>query len=73
MDVQLASQVEWATTQLKPKQTSPRLTTLLMQKITESLDTCTVDDLMYILQGFRQKSSREFFSLVRSKLMIRKE
>ena len=42
-------QLEWATNQLKPKQTTPRLGTLLMRVAQDNVDKCDATGLMHIM------------------------
>jgi hypothetical protein len=48
-------QLEWATTQLKPKYVTSRLNTVLLASILEKLPECTQEELNHIMQGFRGK------------------
>lgn len=66
-------QLEWATTHLKPKQVTARLNTMLMSHILESVDTCSAQELMHIMQGFRQKQNKGLYQKVRKALIDRKD
>jgi hypothetical protein len=61
MDLTQVCQLEWASTQLKPKQTTPRFNTLLMKAATDNVDKCDVTGLMHIMQGFRQKQNKGLY------------
>ena len=63
--------LEWATAQLRPKQTTQRFGTLLSEKIEQVLESRAVShhDLCVILQGTRHKKSRPMHNKIR-KLMI---
>jgi hypothetical protein len=66
------SQLEWATNQLKPKQTKPRLNTLLMKTALEKVDTASPEELMHIMQGFRNKENKGLYQAVRKTLVERR-
>jgi hypothetical protein len=55
------SQLEWASTQLKPKQTTPRFNTLLIKSALEKVDTASSAELMHIMQGFRNKENKGMY------------
>ena len=46
-------QFEWASTQLKPKRTSSRFNTMLMQRAYEAVERASALELSYMMQGFR--------------------
>lgn len=54
-------QLEWATRELKPKQTTARFNTMLMKPVLEAIDTASVEELMYIMQGFRRKRNKDLY------------
>lgn len=62
-------QLEWATTQLKPKQTQARFNTLLMQHVLEILPKATHEELLFIIQGFRNKQSKNLYQKVRKTIV----
>ena len=66
-------QLEWASSQLKPKQTQSRFNTLLMQQALDSVDKASVDELNYIMQGFRNKQNKGIYQKVRKTLVDRKK
>lgn len=51
-------QMQWASAQQKPKRTSARFNTLLMQKALEAVPRSSALDLSLIMQGFRNKASK---------------
>lgn len=53
MNITQVSQLEWATMELKPKNVTARLNTLLQKRANESIDSASVTELMDIMQGFR--------------------
>ena len=55
MSTKQICQLEWASMQQKPKMTTARFNTLLMKHALESTDKCNSQDLIHIMQGFRQK------------------
>jgi hypothetical protein len=61
LDVTQMCQLEWASTQLKPKRVSPRLNTLLIQTVLEKADTLSPEDLMDVMQGFRNKENKTLY------------
>lgn len=65
-------QLEWASVQLKPKQTTPRFNTLLIKHALEQVHNCNLDDLINILQGFRQKGNKDMYRQVRQTMINRK-
>ena len=65
-------QLQWASAQLKPKQMSARTSTLLTKQALEQIGTCSALDLCYIMQGFRQKSSKDDYYRVREAMVKRK-
>lgn len=66
------SQLEWASTQLKPKQTTPRFNTLLIKSALEKVDTASSAELMHIMQGFRNKENKGMYQTIRKTLVERK-
>lgn len=75
MNLTQISQLEWATMELKPKQVTSRLNTLLMKRAIEAIDSgsaATVSDVIDIIQGFRQKKSKDLYQRVRKALIARK-
>lgn len=62
-------QLEWATTQLKPKQVTSRINTMLLAAVLEKLHECNADELMHIMQGFRGKQNKNLYQKLR-KLLI---
>jgi hypothetical protein len=58
-------QLEWATMELKPKQVTPRLNTLLQKRAVETIEGATsASDLIDILQGFRQRKSKDLYQRI---------
>lgn len=48
--------------ELKPKQVTSRLNTLLIKRANEALDKSpTAEDVQDILQGFRQRKSKDMY------------
>lgn len=72
MNITQVSQLEWATMELKPKQVSARLNTLLQKRANESLEGASLDELMAIMQGFRQRKSKDLYQKMRKVLISRK-
>ena len=73
MNITQISQLEWATMELKPKQVTPRLNTLLMKRAIEAVDgAATASDLIDIIQGFRQRKSKDLYQRVRKALIAKK-
>jgi len=69
------SQLEWATMELKPKQVTSRLNTLLMKRAIEAIENgsaATPADVIDIIQGFRQRKSKDLYQRVRQSLVSRK-
>ncbi len=56
----------------KPKQVSARLNTLLQKRASDSLETASVDELIDILQGFRQRKNKDLYQKIRKVLISRK-
>lgn len=65
-------QLEWATTQLKPKRTNGRFNTMLMQRAYNEVDRCSALELSYLMQGFRQKANKGLTEKVRKNLIERR-
>lgn len=61
LDTTQMCQLEWATTQLKPKQTTARFNTLLMSGVLERVDEATPSQLNHIMQGFRNKQNKGLY------------
>ena len=64
MTLTQVSQLEWATQELKPKQVTPRLNTLLMKRAIDAVDggaAATPSDFIDLLQGFRHKKSKDLY------------
>jgi hypothetical protein len=66
------AQLEWASTQLKPKQTSARLNTLLIKTALDKISTATPTELMHTMQGFRNKENKGLYQAVRKTLVERR-
>ncbi len=58
--------------ELKPKLMTSRLNTLLMKRALDSLESATLPDLIDLVQGFRQRKSKELYQRVRKILISRK-
>lgn len=58
--------------ELKPKQVTSRLNTLLVKRALEAIDTASATDLMDILQGFRKRNSKDMYMKIRKTFMNRK-
>ena len=72
MNITQVSQLEWATMELKPKHVSARLNTLLQKRAGESLEAATAEELMDVMQGFRQRKSKDLYQKMRKVLISRK-
>ena len=58
-------QLEWASMELKPKHTTPRLNTLLQKKAIEAVEgSASAADIIDILQGFRQRKNKDMYQRV---------
>ena len=67
-------QLEWATTNIKPKHVNARLNTLLTKRALEALETTTSPhDIIDILQGFRSRSSVDMYKKIRTLLLAKKD
>jgi hypothetical protein len=67
------SQLEWATMELKPKQVSARLNTLLQKRAVEAIDgSPSLSDLLDVLQGFRQRKNKDMYMRIRKQIIARK-
>jgi len=66
-------QLEWATTQLKPKQVTSRINTMLLAAVLEKLHECNADELMHIMQGFRGKQNKGLYRKLRTLLIDGKQ
>lgn len=69
-EVKHMCQLEWAVTQLKPKQTSARLDNLLLNEVRQKVEkrAITADEFHYILQGFRNKKSKDLYMKLQAML-----
>ena len=65
-------QMEWATMEQKPKQVSARLNTHLQKRAIEHIEKATASELIDILQGFRQRKSKDMYQRIRKSLIDRK-
>jgi len=66
-------QLEWASMELKPKHTTPRLNTLLQKKAIEAIEgSASASDIIDILQGFRQRKNKDMYQRVVKQLIARK-
>lgn len=66
-------QVEWASMELKPKHSTPRLNTLLQKRAIEVVDgSGSVSDIIDILQGFRQRKNKDLYQRVVKQLIAKK-
>ena len=75
MTLTQVSQLEWATMELKPKQVTSRLNTLLMKRAMEAIDqgsAATPSDVIDVLQGFRQRKNKDLYQRIRNALISRK-
>jgi hypothetical protein len=75
MSLTQVCQLEWASQELKPKQTSPRLNALLMRRALEAVEggsAATASDMIDVLQGFRQKKNKDLYIRIRKALIERK-
>jgi hypothetical protein len=67
------SQLEWATMELKPKQVSARLNTLLQKRAVEAIDgSPSLVDMLDVLQGFRQRKNKDMYMRIRKQIIARK-
>ena len=68
-------QLQWAVTQLKPKQTSSRFDNLLFNKASEKIDSGTLNasDFHYIMQGHRNKKSKDFYLKLKKAMIEQKD
>jgi hypothetical protein len=66
-------QLEWATSQLKPKQTTARMNTLLLAEILDKLYSCNAHEIMHIMQGFRSKQNKNLYQKIRQLLIDQKQ
>jgi hypothetical protein len=59
--------------ELKPKHVSPRLNTLLIKRANEALEkNPSVTDVQDIIQGFRQRKSKDLYQRLRRTILERK-
>lgn len=59
--------------ELKPKQVTSRLNTLLQKRAQESIDgSPLVNDFIDVLQGFRQRKNKDLYMRVRRQIIARK-
>lgn len=65
-------QLEWATTQLKPKQVTSRLNTVILSAVLERLPSCNAQELMHVMQGFRGKQNKGLYMKLRQTLIDNK-
>ena len=73
MSLTQVCQLEWATMELKPKQVTPRLNTLLVKRAIETIDTTTsAADMIDIIQGFRQRKSKDLYQRTRKVIIAKK-
>lgn len=68
-------QMQWAVTQLKPKFTSARFDTLLFQSAREKVESgaVSVDDFHHIMQGHRNKKSKDMYLKMKKVLIDGKD
>ena len=57
---------------MKPKRTSARFNTLLMQQALSCIDTASIQDLNHIMQGFRNKNNKNLYMRMRKTILERK-
>lgn len=72
-DTKQVSQLEWASSQLKPKQTLARFNTLLMQHVQQKLPTASLNEMIFIIQGFRNRQNKDLYQKVRQTIVDRKK
>ena len=68
-------QMQWAVTQLKPKFTSARFDTLLFQSARAKVESgaVSVDDFHHIMQGHRNKKSKDMYLKLKQVLIDQKD
>ena len=57
---------------MKPKRTSARFNTLLMQQALSCIDTASIQDLNHIMQGLRNKNNKNLYMRMRKTILERK-
>ena len=74
-ELQHICQIQWAVTQLKPKYTSQRLDVMLHNFAREKIDqgNISLDDFHDIMQGFRNKKSKDFYLKLKAIMIDQKE
>jgi hypothetical protein len=73
MNIKEISQAQWASTQLKPKHTTPRFNKLLLQRAFEQIDDLPIFGLIHIMQGFRGKQNKALYEKLRKTLIDRRQ
>jgi hypothetical protein len=72
MNLTQVCQLEWASLEMKPKHTTARFNTMLMNRAIEAIDKASAQDLMNILQGFRKASSKDIYMRIRKTIIHRR-
>jgi hypothetical protein len=59
--------------ELKPKQVTPRLNTLLQKRVIEEIEgSPTSADIIDVLQGFRQRKSKDLYMRIRKQIVAKR-
>lgn len=74
-DLQHICQIQWTVTQLKPKYTSQRLDVMLHNFARERIEQGNISlvDFHDIMQGFRNKKSKDFYLKLKAIMIDQKE
>lgn len=73
MSLEQVCQANWASVQQKPKQTTAAFNKMLFQTAFDRIDSCPLEGLLHIMQGFKNKQNKAMYMRVRQTLIDRRK